>query len=167
MCGWQSLPAAAFAFVVCMHPAQSMRLPCTWFPTRLRADSWGWDPFQLSEVTGGKPLSALSYWLLKRHHGECLKACHVDEVRLCRFLVRVEEGEWVGPLLRALHTPDMSPPRPLDHPACCIECTSLCGRCYGGGVPSSGRRVERLQADRGCSPCQTLICAKRLGCVVC
>ncbi|KAL6749236.1 hypothetical protein V8C86DRAFT_1045720 [Haematococcus lacustris] len=32
------------------------------------ADQWGWDPFALNEATGGRPLSALCFALLKRHH---------------------------------------------------------------------------------------------------
>ncbi|GFH32796.1 phosphodiesterase [Haematococcus lacustris] len=56
------------------------------------ADQWGWDPFALNEATGGRPLSALCFALLKRHHTSVLHACKVDEGRLARFLIRIEDG---------------------------------------------------------------------------
>eukprot|EP00197_Chlamydomonas_leiostraca_P012061 CAMPEP_0202862862 /NCGR_PEP_ID=MMETSP1391-20130828/3738_1 /ASSEMBLY_ACC=CAM_ASM_000867 /TAXON_ID=1034604 /ORGANISM="Chlamydomonas leiostraca, Strain SAG 11-49" /LENGTH=1034 /DNA_ID=CAMNT_0049542445 /DNA_START=106 /DNA_END=3210 /DNA_ORIENTATION=+ len=71
------------------------------------ADEWGWDPFALAEATGGKPLSALCYALLKRHHGDALKAAGVDEVRLCRFLIRVEELYPDNPYHNRTHAADV------------------------------------------------------------
>ncbi|KAJ9511675.1 hypothetical protein QJQ45_017984 [Haematococcus lacustris] len=53
------------------------------------AEVFSWDPFALSTATDDHPLSVLVFALLKRHHPTVLKACAVDDVKLCRFLIRV------------------------------------------------------------------------------
>lgn len=43
------------ALLLCVQVAQALA----------SADEWGWDPFRLSEVTNGRPLSLTTYMLLK------------------------------------------------------------------------------------------------------
>ncbi|KAL6759535.1 hypothetical protein V8C86DRAFT_3024861 [Haematococcus lacustris] len=76
-------------------------------PRGSQARLWGWDPFALNEATGGRPLSALCFALLKRHHTSVLHACKVDEGRLARFLIRIEDGYLDNPYHNRIHASDV------------------------------------------------------------
>ncbi len=53
-------------------------------------DGWTFDAFRLEEASGGRPLSTLAFALLKRTGiVDCLQ---LDEARLARFLVCIEDG---------------------------------------------------------------------------
>ncbi|KAJ9511800.1 hypothetical protein QJQ45_022674, partial [Haematococcus lacustris] len=71
------------------------------------AEAFSWDPFALSTATDDHPLSVLVFALLKRHHPTVLKACAVDDVKLCRFLVRVEEDYPNNPYHCRTHAADV------------------------------------------------------------
>ena len=76
-----------------------------------RVDDWQFDSFALEEASGGRPLSCLGFHLLKR--SGVMKHFHLDETKLARFLIRIEEGYPNNPyhsrthaadVLRSLHT---------------------------------------------------------------
>eukprot|EP00798_Chlamydomonas_sp_ICE-L_P016252 gene16252-22428_t len=73
-------------------------------------DHWQYDIFQLSEAAGGRPLSALAFMLFKQ--GGIISSFKVDEQKLARFLIRIEDGyppnpyhckEHAADVLRTLH----------------------------------------------------------------
>jgi hypothetical protein len=47
-----------------------------------RVDEWTYDIFQLSEATGGRPLSTLAFFLIKRMGVS--RVMQLDEVKLAR-----------------------------------------------------------------------------------
>eukprot|EP00798_Chlamydomonas_sp_ICE-L_P016253 gene16253-22429_t len=53
-------------------------------------DHWQYDIFQLSEAAGGRPLSALAFMLFKQ--GGIISSFKVDEQKLARFLIKIEDG---------------------------------------------------------------------------
>ncbi|KAL6765019.1 hypothetical protein V8C86DRAFT_1223041 [Haematococcus lacustris] len=54
------------------------------------AHSWEFDAFQLTAVTGGRPLSVLAYWLLQKTG--LVSAIRLDPAKLARWLCRIEAG---------------------------------------------------------------------------
>lgn len=54
------------------------------------ADDWGFDPFQLNEVTGSKPLQVLAYHLMEQHG--VMQALRLDSARFAIFLAEIEKG---------------------------------------------------------------------------
>lgn len=57
-------------------------------------DDWQFDAFKLNEVSGGRPLSLLAFSLFKRC--EMLDKFQLDEHKLVKFLMRVEDGYPTG-----------------------------------------------------------------------
>ena len=55
-----------------------------------RVDDWQFDAFHLSEVSNGRPLSLLSFALLKR--SEVVEKFQLNEHRLVKFLMKIEDG---------------------------------------------------------------------------
>lgn len=53
-------------------------------------DDWQFDTFELSRVCNGRPLSCLGFYLMKRMG--LTANLNLDERRLTRFLMRIEEG---------------------------------------------------------------------------
>lgn len=58
------------------------------------------DPLQMA--TGGRPLSALTFALLTKHHGEAMRNCSVDARTLARFLLAAEDQYLDNPYVSAL-----------------------------------------------------------------
>ncbi|GMH41896.1 hypothetical protein BSKO_09806 [Bryopsis sp. KO-2023] len=69
------------------------------------ADSWEFDAFQLAKATDGHPLSTLTFWLLQR--SGAIKNFDLDEIRLARFLRKVEEGYPNNPYHNKTHAADV------------------------------------------------------------
>lgn len=59
-----------------------------------KVDDWQFDAFKLNEVSGGRPLSLLAFALFKRC--EMLDKFELDEHKLVKFLMRIEEGYPTG-----------------------------------------------------------------------
>jgi cAMP-specific phosphodiesterase 4/calcium/calmodulin-dependent 3',5'-cyclic nucleotide phosphodiesterase len=55
-----------------------------------KIDSWQFDSFELDEVSGGRPLSTLTFAIM--HKLSLMRLNDLDEARLARFLCRVEDG---------------------------------------------------------------------------
>jgi cAMP-specific phosphodiesterase 4/calcium/calmodulin-dependent 3',5'-cyclic nucleotide phosphodiesterase len=55
-----------------------------------QVDDWQFDAFRLSEVSGGRPLSLLSFALLKRC--EIVDKWQLNEHKLVKFLMKIEDG---------------------------------------------------------------------------
>ncbi len=53
-------------------------------------DDWQFDAFQLASVTGGRPLTALSYLLFRQ--SEIIDKWALDEHKLVKYLMRIEDG---------------------------------------------------------------------------
>ncbi len=70
-----------------------------------KADGWQFDAFELNEVSGGRPLSFLGYFLFKRF--ELIEKFGLDEVRLVQFLMRVEEGYPSNSYHNRIHAADV------------------------------------------------------------
>lgn len=56
-----------------------------------KADDWRFDPFELSDVTDGRPLSALCFALIRRLDLGSLQG-RMGEVRLAKYLRTIEDG---------------------------------------------------------------------------
>ncbi len=70
-----------------------------------KVDDWQFDAFKLNEVSGGRPLSLLSYALLKRC--EVADKFQMDDHRLVKFLMRVEDGYPNNPYHNRIHAADV------------------------------------------------------------
>lgn len=70
-----------------------------------KVDDWQFDAFKLNEVSGGRPLSLLSYALLKRC--EVADKFEMDDHRLVKFLMRVEDGYPNNPYHNRIHAADV------------------------------------------------------------
>ncbi len=55
-----------------------------------RVNDWQFDAFQLADVTGGRPLTALSFVLFKQ--SGITDKWQLDEHKLVRYLMRIEDG---------------------------------------------------------------------------
>ena len=58
-------------------------------------DDWQFDAFKLSECSHGRPLSMLSFVLFKRL--EVISKYGLDETKLVKFLMKVEDGYPTNP----------------------------------------------------------------------
>ncbi|KAF5843139.1 hypothetical protein DUNSADRAFT_2175 [Dunaliella salina] len=76
-------------------------------PVLAAADEWWWDAFELNDATNGRPLSTLAFALLTRHYVDELKGCCVDETRLARFLMRLEDAYLDNPYHNRVHATDV------------------------------------------------------------
>ena len=56
-------------------------------------DDWQFDAFRLEEVSGGRPLSCLAFFLMKRT--ELVERFHLQEAKLTNFLM-VRALGWEG-----------------------------------------------------------------------
>ncbi|PNW81070.1 hypothetical protein CHLRE_07g342350v5 [Chlamydomonas reinhardtii] len=70
-----------------------------------RIDDWQFDAFKLNEVSGGRPLSLLSYALMK--HNGLVDKFQMDDHRLVKFLMRVEDGYPNNPYHNRIHAADV------------------------------------------------------------
>lgn len=70
-----------------------------------KVDDWQFDAFRLAEVSNGRPLSLLGFALLKRY--DIVKHFQLDELRLVRFLMRVEDGYPANPYHNRIHAADV------------------------------------------------------------
>ncbi|GIL91655.1 hypothetical protein Vretimale_9589 [Volvox reticuliferus] len=70
-----------------------------------KVDDWQFDAFKLNEVSGGRPLSLLSYALLKRC--EVADKFEMDDHRLVKFLMRIEDGYPNNPYHNRIHAADV------------------------------------------------------------
>ena len=53
-------------------------------------DAWQFDSFELEEASIGRPLSCLAFHLMKKMN--IVKHFQLDEIKLTRFLMRIEQG---------------------------------------------------------------------------
>ena len=70
-----------------------------------KVDDWQFDAFKLYEVSQGRPLSLLSFALLKR--SEVVDKFQLDEHKLVKFLMRVEDGYPSNPYHNCIHAADV------------------------------------------------------------
>ncbi|GAX78429.1 hypothetical protein CEUSTIGMA_g5870.t1 [Chlamydomonas eustigma] len=70
-----------------------------------KIERWHFDAFELAAVSDGRPLSFLAFFLFKRHG--LLKRFQLDEIKLLRFLHRVEEGYPNNPYHCRIHAADV------------------------------------------------------------
>ncbi len=70
-----------------------------------RIDDWQFDAFKLNEVSGGRPLSLLSYALMK--HNGLVDKFQMDDHRLVKFLMRIEDGYPNNPYHNRIHAADV------------------------------------------------------------
>lgn len=68
-------------------------------------DEWEFDVFELADLTNNRPLSVLAFALLVRTG--MVKRFGLDEVRLARFLVAIEEGYPDNPYHNRMHAADV------------------------------------------------------------
>ena len=71
----------------------------------LSVDNWQFDSFQLEEASGGRPLSCLAFFLFKR--SDLIAKFHLNETRLARFFMRIEEGYPNNPYHCRTHAADV------------------------------------------------------------
>lgn len=67
---------------------------------------WGFDSFELDRVTCGRPLSTLTFWLMKKMHLVPGRN-EIRESRLARFLCRVEDRYMDNPYHCRIHAADV------------------------------------------------------------
>jgi len=70
-----------------------------------KVDDWQFDAFKLNEVSGGRPLSYLSFALFKRFN--LVENMQMDEHRLVKFLMRVEDRYPNNPYHNRIHAADV------------------------------------------------------------
>lgn len=70
-----------------------------------RVDDWIFDSFELDRVTCGKPLSCLSFYLIKR--AGLIEKLRLNEVKLSRFLQRIEDGYSNSSYHNKIHAADV------------------------------------------------------------
>ncbi|GAX86004.1 hypothetical protein CEUSTIGMA_g13420.t1 [Chlamydomonas eustigma] len=70
-----------------------------------RVDEWTYDIFQLSEATGGRPLSTLAFFLIRRMG--LSRVMQLDEAKLARFLICIEDGYRDNPYHNRTHAADV------------------------------------------------------------
>ncbi|GFH17868.1 PDEase domain-containing protein, partial [Haematococcus lacustris] len=68
-------------------------------------EGWSFDAFELSEVSGGRPLSTLAFALLRRMH--LIQHFQLREGRLARFLCAIEDGYPNNPYHCRTHAADV------------------------------------------------------------
>lgn len=68
----------------------AMPRPMQLAPVLTHVDDWQFDSFELHRVCNGRPLSCLGFYLMKRMG--LTSSLNLDEQRLARFLMRIEEG---------------------------------------------------------------------------
>jgi hypothetical protein len=61
---------------------------------------WQFNSFELAEASYGRPLSLLSFYLFKQHN--LINQLQLNEVKLARYLMRIEDGCVLDPLLACL-----------------------------------------------------------------
>ncbi|GMH44924.1 hypothetical protein BSKO_12881 [Bryopsis sp. KO-2023] len=71
----------------------------------MKTEHWTWDAFELTEATQGCPCSTLAFWTLKK--SGLISHFQLDEVKLSRFLRRIEEGYPENPYHNRLHACDV------------------------------------------------------------
>merc|ERR1712216_261201 len=69
------------------------------------ADGWEFNAFKLSEASCGRPLSVLSFALLKRT--DAFATFGLDEDKLVKFLIRIENGYPSNPYHNRIHAADV------------------------------------------------------------
>lgn len=70
-----------------------------------KVDEWQFDSFQLNVVSGGRPLSMLAFALLKR--SGLVETFELDEEKLVKFLMLVEDGYPQNPYHNRIHAADV------------------------------------------------------------
>ena len=68
-------------------------------------DSWFYDTFQLNEASNGRPLSSLAFFLFKKMG--LISKFKLNEARLARFLLRIEDGYKDNPYHSRIHAADV------------------------------------------------------------
>lgn len=70
-----------------------------------KIDDWHFDAFELDEVTGGRPLSTLAFALFTRY--QLIAKYQINEVKLARFLCRLEDNYSENPYHNRIHAADV------------------------------------------------------------
>ena len=68
-------------------------------------ENWFYDSFALSSATNGRPLSSLAFYLFKRM--DIVSKFKLNEARLARFLIRMEDGYKGNPYHNRIHAADV------------------------------------------------------------
>lgn len=69
------------------------------------ADEWQFDAFALERASNGRPLSVVGFYLLK--HSGLVEKFQIDEARLARYLIRIEDGYPDNPYHNRVHASDV------------------------------------------------------------
>mmetsp|Transcript_25460 Transcript_25460/g.55342 ORF Transcript_25460/g.55342 Transcript_25460/m.55342 type:complete len:787 (-) Transcript_25460:1267-3627(-) len=85
--------------------ALSKNLPDQVLDVLAKVDDWQFDAFKLSEVSNGRPLSMLSFALLKRC--ELIEKWQLHEHKLVKFLMKIEDGYPNNPYHNRIHAADV------------------------------------------------------------
>jgi len=70
-----------------------------------KVDDWEFDSFELAAVTDNHPLSTLAFYLFSRTN--LISALKLKEVKLARFLLRIEDGYLDNPYHNRTHAADV------------------------------------------------------------
>ena len=70
-----------------------------------KADEWAFDSFELAEATDNRPLSTMAFFLCKR--AGLSKALCINEAKLARFLICIEDGYRNNPYHSRVHAADV------------------------------------------------------------
>jgi hypothetical protein len=68
-------------------------------------DEWQFDSLRLTTASAGRPLSCLAFFLFKR--SDLIAKFHLNETKLARFLMRIEEGYPSNPYHCRTHAADV------------------------------------------------------------
>ena len=68
-------------------------------------NEWQFDSFKLDEVSNGRPLSCLAFYLLKS--SSLISSFRLKEARLARFLIAIEDGYPDNPYHSRIHAADV------------------------------------------------------------
>ncbi|KAL6760116.1 3',5'-cyclic-nucleotide phosphodiesterase [Haematococcus lacustris] len=85
--------------------ALSRNLPDEVLSVLAKVDDWQFDAFKLSEVSGGRPLSLLSFALFKRC--DIVTKWQLHEHKLVKFLMKIEDGYPKNPYHNRVHAADV------------------------------------------------------------
>ena len=78
---------------------------CMQMSAALSVNEWQYDAFKLEEASSGRPLSCLAFFLFKR--SDLISKFNLNETKLARFLMRIEEGYPNNPYHCRTHAADV------------------------------------------------------------
>eukprot|EP00877_Chromochloris_zofingiensis_P004947 jgi/Chrzof1/14453/Cz09g03150.t1 len=103
-------PACVYVPAVSKQDAKELITLSRSLPTEVESvlsqiGEWQFDSFKLSAAANGRPLSLLGFYLISR--SELISKCQLDEVKLARYLMRIEDGYPPNPYHNRSHAADV------------------------------------------------------------